>query len=107
MISIEPQMHKLTAIFDRLAYPLPTDNLRVPGWSQRIVNRTGDTLNDRARFADSGVQGVLRQIHDIETSYAQLFSARDEPRSLNRRSWLASRQEAFFGEYERPIEGVR
>jgi polysaccharide pyruvyl transferase WcaK-like protein len=73
VISIEPQMHKLTAIFDRLAYPLPTDSLHVPGWSQRIVNRTAQTLHDRARFVDSGAQDVLRQIHDIEASYARLF----------------------------------
>jgi polysaccharide pyruvyl transferase WcaK-like protein len=73
VISIEPQMHKLTAIFDRLDYPVPTESLRVPGWSRRIVSRTEEALQDGRRFADSGAQAVFKQVQDIESSYARLF----------------------------------
>jgi len=73
VISIEPQVHKLTAIFERLAYPLPTDSLRVPGWSGRIVRRTAEALQDGPRFVESGAQDVRKQIQDIESSYARLF----------------------------------
>jgi polysaccharide pyruvyl transferase WcaK-like protein len=73
VITIEPQLHKLTAIFERLSYPLSTDTLTVPGWSRRIVRRTAVALQDGSRFIDSGTRGILEQINRIEVSYAPLF----------------------------------
>lgn len=74
VITLEPQVHKLAGIFEKLRYPAPTESFLVPGWSERVVARVDEALRDRRRFVEAGKQAVVEQIKRIESSYAPLLA---------------------------------
>jgi polysaccharide pyruvyl transferase WcaK-like protein len=75
VVSIEPSVFKLTAIFDQMGYPLRTERLQSEGWSDRVLSNVrlclspaGDALRSQS------IAIVADQVKRIHTGYAPLFN---------------------------------
>lgn len=75
VVSIEPSVFKLTAIFQQMDYPIPTERLQVSGWANRVLAHVAACLSDdEAALRKSGAVITDRQIERIEHAYAPLFA---------------------------------
>jgi polysaccharide pyruvyl transferase WcaK-like protein len=73
VITLEPSVFKLSAIFQQLRYPIPTDRITLPGWSDRVAENVEVALAERAQFVSFGRQAMARQTDDIFRSYRLIF----------------------------------
>lgn len=74
VVSIEPSMFKLTAIFQQLNYPLETERLQIPGWADRVLRKVGRCLSDRETLSVRGREALKEQTRRIDDAYAPLFA---------------------------------
>ncbi|MFT4053519.1 MAG: polysaccharide pyruvyl transferase family protein [Novosphingobium sp.] len=74
VVSIEPSVFKLTAIFQQMDYPIPTERLPVSGWAGRVLSNVAACLSDeQGRLRQRGAAIMKDQIERIEQAYAPLF----------------------------------
>jgi len=74
VVSIEPSVFKLTAIFQQLEYPIGTERLQERGWSDRVLANVTRCLSEQAAFASQGLKSLERQTGRIDDAYAPLFA---------------------------------
>jgi polysaccharide pyruvyl transferase WcaK-like protein len=74
VVSIEPQVFKLTAIFEQMRYPIGTENIKASGWSARTLAKVGRALAERDALAREGVEAIERQVARIDAAYAPMFA---------------------------------
>jgi polysaccharide pyruvyl transferase WcaK-like protein len=75
VVSIEPSVFKLSAIFRQLDYPLETERLQQAGWSARVLAKLGLCLSEERSFISSaGTNAISEQLRRIEVAYAPLFT---------------------------------
>jgi polysaccharide pyruvyl transferase WcaK-like protein len=74
VVSIEPSVFKLTAIFQQLNYPIGTERLQERGWSDRVLAKVTRCLSEQAAFASEGLKSLERQTGRIDAAYAPLFA---------------------------------
>ena len=74
VVSIEPQVFKLTAIFDQLDYPIATENLKTLHWADRTLAKVCAALAQRDQIAADGRAGIERQVGRVRAAYAPLFA---------------------------------
>ena len=93
VVSIEPSVFKLTAIFQQMDYPIPTERLQVSGWAGRVLAHVAACLaDDDGELRRRGAAIMAQQIERVEAAYAPLFALADvrgaspEPRVVPMRS---------------------
>ncbi|MCW3848497.1 polysaccharide pyruvyl transferase family protein [Sphingomonas sp. LB-2] len=74
VISIEPQLFKLTGIFAQLRYPFATHQMGDPGWAAKLLADAQRALDERAVIVEAGDEGLRRQVAAIEASYAAMIA---------------------------------
>ncbi|MEE4450772.1 polysaccharide pyruvyl transferase family protein [Novosphingobium resinovorum] len=75
VVSIEPSVFKLTAIFQQMEYPIPTERLQVSGWASRVLAHVETCLSDqREDLRARGAVIMERQLGRVEAAYAPLFA---------------------------------
>lgn len=74
VISIEPQIFKLTAIFRQLEYPLHTHRMEEPGWAARVLADVRRALDERAAIVAAADAALARQVAAVEAAYAGLVA---------------------------------
>jgi polysaccharide pyruvyl transferase WcaK-like protein len=74
VVSIEPSLFKLTAIFQQMDYPIPTVRLQEAGWSQRVLANVQRCLADSEAMKQTSLRAIDEQIDRIESGYAELVS---------------------------------
>lgn len=75
VVSIEPSVFKLTAIFQQMDYPIPTERLQVSGWASRVLAHVSASLaDDDGRLRQRGTAIMKQQIDRVERAYAPLFA---------------------------------
>jgi len=74
VISIEPSVFKLTAIFEQMAYPIATESLQKPGWAVRVLEQVEKCVSGAGGDISSlGLQKVREQSLRVQQAYAPLF----------------------------------
>lgn len=74
VVSIEPSMFKLTAIFEQLNYPIRTESLTVAGWAGRILQSVARCLSvPDNQLGALGQKSALKQAARIELAYRPLL----------------------------------
>ena len=73
VVSIEPQVFKLTAIFDQMAYPLTSETVHQAGWGMRVAAKVETALADPSGLAREGRAALARQRSRIHDVYDGLF----------------------------------
>ncbi|WP_165799646.1 polysaccharide pyruvyl transferase family protein [Sphingomonas oleivorans] len=73
VISIEPSVFKLTAIFEQMNYSIPTDNLAHAGWWKRLSTHVEQALLDRGTLSNVGAKALALQVQRIHGAYERLF----------------------------------
>lgn len=74
VVSIEPSVFKLTAVFQQMNYPLPTERLQSVGWSDRVLANVRRCLSaEREELKAEGARIMTRQIAHVQASYAPLL----------------------------------
>jgi polysaccharide pyruvyl transferase WcaK-like protein len=74
VVSVEPQIFKLTAIFRQLGYPLRTHRMEEPGWAAGALADVRRVLDERAAIVAATEAPLARQVAAIETAYAGLVA---------------------------------
>jgi hypothetical protein len=74
VITLEPSVFKLTAIFQPLNYPIPTDTITREGWAQRVAQHVDLALNRRDELSAYTGPALTRQVGQIYKSYRPMFS---------------------------------
>jgi polysaccharide pyruvyl transferase WcaK-like protein len=78
VVSIEPQVFKLAAIFEQMAYPLASETVHEAGWGLRVARKVEIALADPPGMAKEGHAALARQRSRIHAVYDGLFEpARD------------------------------
>jgi hypothetical protein len=70
VISIEPQIFKLSAIFRQLEYPLHTHRMEEPGWAAAVLADVRRVLDERPAIVAAGDAALARQVAAVEAAYA-------------------------------------
>jgi polysaccharide pyruvyl transferase WcaK-like protein len=83
VISIEPQLFKLTSIFEQMRYPYRTDNLLRAGWSKRVIEKVRDAFEHREYITRVNAEIMQTQIARIHATYAQLFSLMEDDKLIS------------------------
>jgi polysaccharide pyruvyl transferase WcaK-like protein len=79
VVTIEPSVFKLTAIFDQMGYPLKTDRLQHAGWSKRLLERVAFCLTGEGTSLSAATPKILeRQVARIDAAYEPLFAIAGE-----------------------------
>jgi hypothetical protein len=73
VVSIEPQVFKLAAIFEQMAYPLPSETVHEAGWGLRVAGKVETALADPPGLAKEGLAALARQRARIHAVYDGLF----------------------------------
>ena len=73
VVSLEPSVFKLTAVFEQLGYRYPTDDLQQAGWADRVADRIDDAIARGEPVRSETLQAVERQREAIARAYAPLF----------------------------------
>jgi polysaccharide pyruvyl transferase WcaK-like protein len=75
VISIEPSVFKLTAIFEQMDYPIRTTRLQDVGWSKKILANVRAIINDeRPELVTEGDRALRHQVNLIEQAFKPLFA---------------------------------
>lgn len=74
VVSMEPQLFKLTGIFQQLTYPIPTEKIDNAGWAKRLLAKVKQGLADREAISAAGLSGIEKQIAQIDRAYDGLFA---------------------------------
>lgn len=75
VVSIEPSVFKLTAIFQQMDYPIPTERLQVSGWAGRVLSHVAACLSDeQGALRQQGAEIMMRQVERVEQAFAPLFA---------------------------------
>jgi polysaccharide pyruvyl transferase WcaK-like protein len=77
VVTIEPSVFKLTAIFQQIDYPIGTERIQEPGWVDRVLANAERTLRERDSLSSRISQIVKEQGTRIDTAYAPLFALLD------------------------------
>ncbi|CAL1691032.1 hypothetical protein MMB232_01167 [Brevundimonas subvibrioides] len=72
VVSIEPSVFKLTAIFDQMNYPIRTESMGRPGWGQRVLANVRRALDEGDALATFNAEALALQRKRIEDGYAPL-----------------------------------
>lgn len=72
VLSIEPQLFKLTGILDQLDYPIPTVRMGDADWVERLLADARRALDEHDAIVAAGDAGLQRQVAAIEAGYAPL-----------------------------------
>ena len=72
VVSIEPQIWKLSAIFRQLGYPLHTHRMEEPGWAAAVLADVRRALHERAAIVADADAALARQVAAIEAACAEL-----------------------------------
>ncbi|MES2444540.1 MAG: polysaccharide pyruvyl transferase family protein [Pseudomonadota bacterium] len=72
VLSIEPQLFKLTGILDQLDYPIRTVRMGEPGWVEQLLADARRALDEPAVIVAAGNAGLDRQVAAIQAGYAPL-----------------------------------
>ncbi|QUT05659.1 polysaccharide pyruvyl transferase family protein [Sphingobium phenoxybenzoativorans] len=72
VVSIEPSLFKLTAIFEQMRYPISTDSFKSAGWGKRLCTEILGAVRDRDDLVSTGNVALQSQLKEIEASYAPL-----------------------------------
>jgi polysaccharide pyruvyl transferase WcaK-like protein len=73
VVSIEPQVFKLAAIFEQMAYPLACETVHEAGWGLRVASKVEAALADPPGLAKEGHAALARQRSRIHAVYGGLF----------------------------------
>lgn len=73
VVSIEPQVFKLAAIFEQMAYPLACETVHEAGWGLRVARKAETALADPPGLAKEGRAALARQRARIHAVYDGLF----------------------------------
>jgi polysaccharide pyruvyl transferase WcaK-like protein len=74
VVSIEPSIFKLTAVFEQLGYPIATARLQQVGWSDRVLSNVMHCLgSERPRIIQAGQMALAEQCARIDSAYDKLF----------------------------------
>jgi len=73
VVSIEPQLFKLTAIFEQLGYPVATQSMSDPDWARSVLDKTATVLERRDEIVQASKPGLVRQVATIEEGYRPLI----------------------------------
>lgn len=74
VVSMEPQLFKLTGIFQQLSYPIPTEKIDNTGWAKRLLVKIEQGLADREAISIAGLAGIEKQTAHIDRAYDKLFA---------------------------------
>jgi polysaccharide pyruvyl transferase WcaK-like protein len=74
VISIEPQVFKLTGNFEQMRYPFPTLQLRDADWTEKLMAHVERALAERAAIVAEGNAALERQVAAIQAGYAPLLA---------------------------------
>ncbi|MET0239591.1 MAG: polysaccharide pyruvyl transferase family protein [Sphingobium sp.] len=74
VVSIEPSVFKLTAIFEQMQYPLATQNMHVPGWADRVIANTDTCLAEGDDLARIGLDRMTEQNERIDKALRPLLA---------------------------------
>jgi len=74
VVTLEPQVFKLTGVLQQMDYPFSALSLARPGWSEAAVARVRRALDQRAEISRLGLEGLARQAARIERAYGRLSS---------------------------------
>jgi hypothetical protein len=70
---LEPSVFKLSAIMQQLNYPIATDKLTSPGWSDRVSRNVELALARREWLVNSANGALARQTTNIFRAYEPIF----------------------------------
>lgn len=73
VVAIEPQVFKLTAIFEQMAYPIRGENVHAEGWGLRVARKAEAALADRSGLSTAGLEALERQRSQIHAVYDPLL----------------------------------
>lgn len=75
VVSIEPSVFKLTAIFQQMNYPISTVRLQDAGWADRVIESVKKALSaERPSLIAEGDEALIRQTDRIDKAFAPLFA---------------------------------
>jgi polysaccharide pyruvyl transferase WcaK-like protein len=74
VISIEPSVFKLTAIFEQMSYPYGTEDPRRRGWADRVATKITHALSHRREVSAFGRAAAITQARLIREQYRPVFS---------------------------------
>ena len=74
VVTIEPSMFKLTAIFDQLDYPIKTVNLNEKNWSEKVLENVNTALDNREKIGDIGHKLAISKANSVYEDYDSLFN---------------------------------
>ncbi|WP_313606844.1 polysaccharide pyruvyl transferase family protein [Rhizobium sp.] len=82
VMSIEPSVFKLTAIFEQMDYPVKTVRLQEPGWSDKLLGDIRAVLNNEgADLVAEGARALGQQVELIDRAFRPLFALRSKTAS--------------------------
>jgi polysaccharide pyruvyl transferase WcaK-like protein len=73
VVTLEPSVFKLSAIMQQLNYPIATDKLTSPGWSDRVSRNVELALARREWLVNSANGALARQTTNIFRAYEPIF----------------------------------
>jgi polysaccharide pyruvyl transferase WcaK-like protein len=74
VVSVEPSIFKLTAIFEQMDYPIGTERIQEVGWADRVLASVRQCLSEEvATMRERSIQAVMEQGRRIEAGYAPLL----------------------------------
>ncbi len=75
VLSIEPSVFKLTAIFEQMDYPIKTVRLQEAAWSEKVLENIRAVINKEGPdLISEGSRALAHQVDRIDRSFRPLFS---------------------------------
>ncbi|MBB4526527.1 UNVERIFIED_ORG: polysaccharide pyruvyl transferase WcaK-like protein [Rhizobium sophorae] len=75
VLSIEPSVFKLTAIFEQMNYPIKTVRLQDAGWSEKVLGNIRSVIDQEGPdLVSQGARALAHQVELIDQSFKPLFA---------------------------------